>query len=306
MMYQLSVIIPILNEGENILPLLNDLQQYIPVDTEIIFVDDGSNDNSMLTLLEVSKSNSRVKCISLSRNFGHQNALMAGIEHAKGQYIITMDGDGQHPPFLIPDILTRLNSGFDVVHTSRTSTVKIGWAKKTFTKYFYKFINLISDTKIEANQSDFKGFNNKVLQSLLQFKERDIFLRGIFSWIGFKSTCLPFAAPARQFGKTKYSRSKMFGLALSATTSFSFKPLRITLLIGVMVSILAFGFGIFAFIAYANGNTVPGWASIIIATMFLGGVQLLATGLVGEYIASLFTESKKRPRYVIDTTINMP
>jgi polyisoprenyl-phosphate glycosyltransferase len=301
----ISIIIPVYNEAESILPLQHQLDIYCKDLYEIIFVDDGSTDETFSIIHSLAKKDPRYKCISLSRNFGHQNALMAGMENASGEYIIIMDGDLQHPPALIPAILEKLDEGIDLVITKRNKTADISAFKKITASLFYIFINSISDTKVEANVSDFKGFNRKVLQSILQFKEKDLFLRGIFSWIGFKTATIEFDAPARQFGKTKYSFGKMLKLALKGTTSFSFKPLRVALLIGSIISLAAFSFGIFALVAYFQGNTVPGWASLIIAIMFLGGTQLLAIGLLGEYIASLFTESKKRPLYLIDKTINL-
>lgn len=301
----LSIIVPVFNEEESIDPLIMELEKYCPAETEIIFVNDGSTDNTQLEIERLASDNAKIKCISFSRNFGHQNALMAGMQHANGTQIIIMDGDLQHPPSLIPEILKKLNEGFDLVNTRRLATEKISPIKKIFTKAFYKFINAVSDTSIEPNMADFRGFNKKVLNTLLQFKERDLFLRGIFSWIGFKNFTLDFTAPARQFGKTKYNFSSMLRLALKGTTSFSFKPLRVALLIGSIISILAFSFALFALVAYYKGDTYPGWASMIIAIMFLGGTQLLAIGLLGEYIASLFTESKKRPLYIIDKTVNV-
>lgn len=300
----LSIIVPVYNEEGNILPLVATIEQACKEDYELIFADDGSSDSTFKKIEEASKTNSRIKCISLSRNFGHQNALMAGLQHARGNFIITMDGDLQHPPSLIADIISELNNGFDVVHTRRRKT-NAGPFKKIFAALFYKFINTISDTRIEPNQADFRGFTKKVLTAILQFEERELFLRGIFSWIGYKSTVLEFDAPARLHGKSKYSWGKMLKLALKGTTSFSFKPLRLALLAGTIVSLLAFGFGIFALVEYYRGHTVPGWASLIIAVMFLGGTQLLAIGLLGEYIAGLFTESKKRPLYLIDKKINI-
>ena len=301
----LSIIIPVFNEADNIHILHEELSFYCADDYEVIFVDDGSTDNTLAIIENIVIKNNRYKCISLSRNFGHQNALMAGMEHAAGDNIIIMDGDLQHPPSLIPSMLDKLNNGFDLVVTRRTKTENIGALKKMMATVFYSFINAISDTKIEANVADFKAFNRKVLNSILQFKERELFLRGIFSWIGYKTTTIEFDAPARKFGKTKYSFGKMLKLALKGTTSFSFKPLRIALLAGSIISLAAFAFGIFALIAYFKGNTVPGWASLIIAVMFLGGTQLLAIGLLGEYIASLFTETKHRPLYLIDRKINL-
>lgn len=301
----LSIIIPVYNEAGNIEPLLHELNQYCPENVEIIFVDDGSSDDTYEIINSIAKSDARVKCISFSRNFGHQNALMAGMENAKGNAIVIMDGDLQHPPSLIPTLLDNLNNGYDLVITKRNKTENIGGMKKLMAYFFYKFINLISDTKIEQNVADFKAFNRKVLNSILQFKERELFLRGIFSWIGFKTTSISFTAPPRMNGKTKYSFGKMLKLALKGTTSFSFKPLRVALLIGSIISFVAFAFGIFALVSYFKGNTVPGWASLIIAIMFFGGTQLLAIGLLGEYIASLFTETKHRPLYLVDRKINI-
>jgi len=301
----LSIIIPVYNEAENIMPLHKELCLVCKDDFEIIFVDDGSTDQTFDVIHRIAENDRRIKCISFSRNFGHQNALMAGMENATGDIIIIMDGDLQHPPALIPLMLENLNNGYDLVQTKRNKTENIGGLKKLAAKLFYTFINSISDTKIEQNVADFKAFNRKVLNSVLKFKERELFLRGIFSWIGFRSVTIPFDAPARKHGKTKYSFSKMLRLALKGTTSFSFKPLRVALFIGTIISLAAFGFGVFALIAYFNGNTVPGWASLIIAVMIFGGTQLLAIGLLGEYIASLFTEAKQRPLYLVDRKINL-
>lgn len=301
----LSIIIPVYNEENNIHLLFDELVLCCTDEYEVIFVNDGSTDNTLAEIEKVVNRNNHYKCISLSRNFGHQNALMAGMEHAAGNRIIIMDGDLQHPPSLIPVMLQQLDNGFDLVVTRRNKTENIGPIKKMLGAIFYSFINAISDTKIEANVADFKAFNRKVLNSILQFKERELFLRGIFSWIGYKTTTIEFDAPARKFGKTKYSFGKMLKLALKGTTSFSFKPLRIALLVGSFISLFAFAFGIFALIAFFKGNTVPGWASLIIAVMFLGGTQLLAIGLLGEYIASLFTEAKHRPLYLVDRKINL-
>lgn len=301
----LSIIIPVFNEAESIPVLCEQLQSVCINDYEIIFVDDGSTDNTFRQIETIALKDKQIKCISLSRNFGHQNALMAGMESASGDYIIIMDGDLQHPPGLIPIMIEQLAAGFDLVATKRNKTANAGWLKNTTASIFYFFINAISDTRIEEGVADFKAFNRKVLNSVLQFKERELFLRGIFSWIGFRSTTIAFDAPARQFGKTKYSFAKMLRFALKGTTSFSFKPLRIALLIGSLISLAAFAFGVFALVAYFKGNTVPGWASLIIAVMFLGGTQLLAIGLLGEYIASLFTETKARPLYLVNKKINL-
>jgi len=304
-MPSVSVIIPVYDEEKNIRPLYNELRQFLTGDEELIFIDDGSRDNTFLEIKELSTIDNNVKCISLSRNFGHQNALMAGLQNCTGDNIITMDGDLQHPASVIPVMLQKLNNGFDIVITKRSKTKNAGTFKNLFSKIFYRFINSISDTRIEPNGSDFRAFNKKVLHNILLFKERELFLRGIFSWVGFKTITIPFDAPERSYGKSKYSFGKMTKLALKGITSFSFKPLRIAIFIGSIISLLAFAFGIFAVISYYKGDTVPGWSSTIIAIMFLGGTQLLAIGLLGEYIASLFIESKNRPLFLIDKTINI-
>ena len=300
----ISVIIPVYNEAENILPLHIELLKYCTDPVEFIFIDDGSTDSTFDCIEKLAALDSRVSCLSFSRNFGHQNALMAGMENASGEIILMMDGDLQHPPSLIPEMIEKINQGFDLVNTKRKKTAEISFIKKISGSFFYGFINRISETTIEENAADFKAFNRKVLESVLQFKEKDLFLRGIFSWIGFSATTLQFDSPARKFGKTKYSFSKMLRLALKGTPSFSYKPLRIALFFGTIISMAAFGFGIFALAAYFKGDTIPGWASLIIAMMILGGTQLLAIGLMGEYIASLFTEAKQRPRFLINKKIN--
>jgi dolichol-phosphate mannosyltransferase len=301
----ISIIIPVFNERENIQILYDSLKFILNNDDEILFIDDGSNDGTFEIISLLSVADNRIRCISFSRNFGHQNALMAGMSNATGDIIVTMDGDLQHPPSIIPEMISKINEGYDLIITKRNKTENIGLIKKIFSSIFYSFINMISDTRIEPNVSDFRAFNKKVLNSILLFKEKEIFLRGIFSWIGFKTYTINFNAPKRQFGKTKYSFFKMMRLALKGITAFGFKPLRIAVLIGSLISLASFFFGIFALVSYFKGNTVPGWASTIIAIMFLGGTQLLALGLMGEYIASLYIETKKRPLYIIKEQINI-
>jgi polyisoprenyl-phosphate glycosyltransferase len=301
----ISIIVPILNESGNIEPLYQEITKHCSQPFELIWVDDGSKDNSMAEIERLAKDNIWIKAISFSRTFGHQSALLAGMQLASADIIIIMDGDLQHPPSLLPTLISKFNEGYDLVSAKRIHTASINPMKKWASSLFYGFLNFIADTRIEENVADFRIFNRKVLKSILSFEERELFLRGIFSWIGFKTTTVSFEAPARSKGKTKYSWSNMVGLGLKGVFSFSFKPLRISLLIGVFISLAAFCFAIFAMIAHLNGRTVEGWTSIIIAVMLFGGIQLMATGLLGEYVARLFTETKKRPLFLINKKINI-
>ncbi|TWI79084.1 dolichol-phosphate mannosyltransferase [Lacibacter cauensis] len=304
-MPQVSILIPVMNEAENIVPLYHEIKKYSPEDFELIFINDGSTDDTFSAIKQLYLTDSRVKCISFSRNFGHQNALMAGIDYATGSHIVTMDGDLQHPPSFIPQILEQLQNGYDVVLTKRRKTANQGFLKKLLTKLFYKLINFLSDVPIEENVSDFRGFSRKVMHTIRKFEERDLFLRGVFSWVGYRRTIIPFDAPSRLHGKSKYNFTAMIRLGLKGTTSFSFKPLRISLLIGSIVSLISFLLLAITVINYFQGKTVPGWASLMTVVTFMGGIQLLVFGLMGEYIASLFRESKKRPLYIIDEMINV-
>jgi glycosyltransferase involved in cell wall biosynthesis len=300
-----SFIVPVYNEEESILPFYMEILKVAEAEFELIWVNDGSTDKTIHEILKLTGKDDRLKCISFSRNFGHQAALMAGLHFAKGKYIVMMDGDLQHPPGLIPLMLQKLNEGYDLVSAKRKITGEIRWWKKIITRIYYLLINFLSDTPIEENVADFRAFNRKIAEAILMFEERELFLRGIFSWIGFASTTIDYNAPARPFGNTKYSFIRMVRLGLKGTLSFSFKPIRLSLLLGAVVSIMAFFFALFAIIAYFRGQTIPGWTSIIIAIMLLSGIQLIMIGLIGEYIASLYSEVKKRPLFIIDEKINL-
>ncbi len=300
-----SIVVPVFNEEENIQPFYDALCNHIPADFELIWVNDGSTDQTLVKIRTLAAKDFRIRCISLSRNFGHQAALIAGLQFSKGKRIVFMDGDLQHPPSLLPLFFNKMDEGFDLVSGRKLATEDIGGAKRIFSGWFYRLINYLSDTPIDKDVSDFRVFNQKVAAAVLQFEERELFLRGIFNWIGFNTANIDYNAPARQSGHTKYSFAKMVQLALRGTLSFSFKPIRLSLLMGSIVSVAAFLFIIFAVISYFAGNTIPGWASIIIGVMFLGGIQLIMIGLIGEYVASLFMETKKRPLFLIDEKINL-
>lgn len=299
-----SVIVPIYNEVDNIAAFYSELIKYVPERFELIWINDGSNDGSLQQIKKIAAADQRVRCISFSRNFGQQAALMAGLHYARGERIVLMDGDLQHPPELLPAFFGKLDEGFDLVSGKKIATADIRQSKKSFTKLFYSLLNMISETRIEPDVSDFRAFNRKIADALVKFEERELFLRGVFNWIGFKTTTIDFVAPERHAGETKYSFGKMIQLGLKGTLSFSFKPLRLSLLIGTIVSLASFCYIIYAIVVYFKGHTIPGWPSLIIGVMFLGGIQLIMIGLIGEYIASFFNEIKKRPLFLIDETIN--
>ena len=304
-MKAVSIIIPILNEQESILPMYEAIQKLSLINIEIIWVDDGSSDNSFQTIKTICDTDKNVKCISLSRNFGHQYALLAGMKAATGDIIIHIDGDMQHPVGLIPEMISKIKDGYDIVSTTRESTDNNNFLKNIFTGIFYRVLNFLSETKISKNAADFRAFNKKVLSKVLEFQEQHLFWRGIFDWVGYKKTNLTYSANSRKYGKTKYSFRKMFSLARFGITSFSLKPLRLALSLGLIISIFAFAFGIYALVAYANGKIVSGWTSIILTSMIIGGVQLLVVGILGEYIGNIYREVLKRPKYLINETINV-
>lgn len=304
-MPRLSVVVPVHNEQENILPFHAEAVKHFPEDFELIWVNDGSTDGTLRTIRELAARDHRVKCISLSRNFGHQAALMAGMQQARGAVTVIMDGDLQHPPSLIPEMLRSLDNGNDIVSAKKSATDDAGMVKRSGSGIFYKLFNFLSDTPIEAHVSDFRAFNTKVREAILSLNERELFLRGLFSWIGFKQDYITYRAPARKHGSTKYGTLGMARLAMKGAVSFGFKPIRLSLFFGISISILASLYAIYALYAHWQGRTVPGWTSTMIAIMFLGGVQLLMIGLIGEYIASLYSEAKRRPLFLVDERINM-
>lgn len=302
--HKLSIVVPVCDEEENIDALYQGIMSSGTEIHEIILVDDGSRDGTFHRIENLARRDDRVKAISFSRNFGHQAALFAGLHMAKGELVVIMDGDLQHPPELIPLLFAKYMEGYDIVSAKRTATEDAGIFKKWSSRLFYRFLNFISDTRIEENVADFRLMNRKVVDSILRFEESELFLRGIISWIGFRSATIGFKAPPRIKGNSKYSISGMMRLGLKGALSFSYKPLRISLVIGILVSLSAFCFGMYSIWVYYQGKTVRGWTSIITAIMFIGGIQLIVLGLMGEYIASLFREVKKRPMFIIDRTVN--
>ena len=304
---QLSIILPFYNEEENIELLYQALipvLQPLNLSWEIIFVDDGSRDRSFEVVKKLSLQDNSIRALSLSRNFGHQVALTAGLQHARGNMVITMDADLQHPPEVIPLMLEKFREGFEIVNTRRIDSKETGYFKKQSSRFFYRFINRISDISIAESSSDFRLMSRKALDAFLQFGERDRFTRGLVSWMGYPQTLVDYDCPPRFAGKSKYTLRKMIHFAADGITAFSAKPLRIASYMGVVVFLLGLAYAVFAIIQNILGKTVPGWTSLLVTVLLLGGIQLLSLGIIGEYLARIFNESKSRPLYFIKDQIN--
>jgi len=299
---QISIVIPLLNEEGNIKVLYESLLpvvEKISADYEIVFVDDGSKDSSFDIITKISQLNKRVLGISLSRNFGHQIALSAGLEHASGEAVVMLDADMQHPPEIIIDLYNKYKEGFDIVNTIRTETADVGIFKKITSYYFYKLINRLSDIHIEPAAADFRLMNRKTVNAFLQMKEKDRFTRGLVSWMGFKQAQIEYIAPQRFAGKSKYSLLKMFRFAADGITAFSAKPLRVSFFAGIIVSFTGLLYAIYAVFQYFGGKNIPGWTSILVSILIIGGIQLISIGIIGEYLARVFNEAKNRPMYLV-------
>ncbi|HLO58370.1 MAG TPA: glycosyltransferase family 2 protein [Bacteroidales bacterium] len=306
-MPELSIVIPLFNETDNLDQLVLELQsviQQIGKPSEIILVDDGSSDGSFDKVRTICALNKNVTGLSLSRNFGHQVALMAGLQQAQGNLIITMDADLQHPPNVIPELLKQHESGFDIVNTRRIDGKETGAFKKVTSKYFYRIINRIAQVNIPEGSSDFRLMSRKALDAFLQFGERDRFTRGLVSWMGFRQTVFPYECPPRFAGKSKYTLRRMLHFAADGITSFSSRPLRIASYMGIIVFLAGLAYAVYAIIQHINGKTIQGWTSLLVTVLLLGGIQLLSIGIIGEYLARIFNESKSRPLYFIKEQIN--
>ena len=303
--YKVSVIVPVFNE-EGCIPALSErlltvLKKYS--DYEVLFIDDGSRDNTLDSLKNLHSSSQKVNYISFSRNFGHQNALRAGTKFADGDCIISLDGDLQHPPEMIPDLIKKWEEEYDIVYTIRKDMQKLSFFKRVTSKIFYKIMNAISDINFEFGEADFRLIDRKAADELNNLNEDAIFFRGIVKWLGFNQIGIEYTPEKRIWGSTQYSRKKMFGLAISGITGFSVKPLRISTMIGIIIAILSLIYGVYAlYVRIFTENAIEGWTSVFFMVAFIGGIQLIMIGILGEYLGRTFMETKKRPHYIIRET----
>ena len=305
----LSVVIPVCNEEESLPELhrrLGAVLSQLNLAYEVVFVDDGSSDRSLSVISELHSRDPKIKAISFSRNFGHMVALSAGLDFAAGEAVITMDADLQHPPELIPEMVKRWKGGAEVVNTLRRDTKGAGVFKKFSAALFYWLINRIAKINLPASAADYRLLDKKVVEALKRIHERSRFLRGLISWVGFKQEFIDYQADARFAGKTKYSIGRMFAFALDGIASFSAFPLRLSTYFGLVTALVSFIYILYAFyIRVFTNRAIEGWASVLVAVLFIGGIQLIFLGVIGEYLSRVYEEAKQRPLYLISRKIGL-
>lgn len=308
---KLTVVTPVFNEEQVIAHFhartRSVLDSLADVEASILFVLDRSTDNTLPVLRDIVSSDSRSKVIALSSRFGHQMSLLAGIENSlDADAIIMMDSDLQHPPEVIPRLLDQFHSGSDVVYTVRQDTMDVGIVRKALGNVFYRLLGFLSRIPINDNAADFRLISRRVAISLTNdFQERNMFLRGLFSWMGFRQTSIEYVAERRFAGKSKYSLSRMMKLALAGILSFSTRPLHIGIWVGVGFSALAFIYMMVSVVDYFIDRSIPsGWTTVVTLLLLFSGVQLIVIGIMGAYIGGIYEEVKGRPRYIIDEVIS--
>jgi dolichol-phosphate mannosyltransferase len=301
-MIELSVVIPVFDEAEVLTALYERLKPVLDrleCVYELLFVDDGSRDASWQQIRRLAETDGCVRGISLSRNFGHQVALTAGLDHAKGEAVITMDADLQHPPELIPQLIARYREGYDVVVTVRRDASRTGLAKRWSSRLFYRLINSLSEIRIEPSGADFRLMSRRAVEAFRQFGERARFTRGLIAWMGFSRATVEYTAQQRRAGESKYTVRRMTSLALDAVTAFSSRPLRLSLYLGIGLFCGACAYTAYAVATFFAGRAAPGWTSLLLSVLLLGGIQLISVGVLGEYIGRVFDEVKRRPLYFV-------
>jgi len=308
-----SIIIPCHNESGNLATLyarVCAVMDEAGEPWEMICVNDGSGDDTLLQLIALHHQDRRVRVIDLSRNFGKEAALTAGLDAAQGETAIPLDADLQDPPELIPELLARWREGFDVVNAVRLSREGESWLKRASAHVFYRIINRMSDVEIPPDTGDFRLLSRPVLDALQALPERRRFMKGLFAWVGFRSTNVYYHRAPRHAGKTTWNYWRLWNLAVEGVTSFSQVPLQLAAYLGFVVSLLAFLYAVWLIIStLVYGNPVKGYPSMMVTLLFLGGVQLMALGVIGEYLGRIYEESKQRPVYLVRQAwgmVNLP
>ncbi len=306
----MDILVPVFNEEEAAPAFHRQLFQALeglPFRFRVIYINDGSTDRTQDVLERIAAQDARVLVIELSRNFGHQAALTAGIDAADADYVISMDGDGQHPPDLIPEMLRLAALGYDIVLTQRKEVHPPPFFKRFTSDLFYRLINRVGETQIVPGSADFRLLNRSSLEALRRMPEYHRFLRGMVAWMGFRTIILPFEPPIRLAGKSKYSLRKMLRLARDAIFSFSLVPLYIGLSLGLLMLLLAFFEMVYVLSFWLTGNVAhlaPGWSSLMFVILVIGGILMILLGFIGMYAGFIFQEVKRRPIYLIRRVIS--
>lgn len=305
----ISIVIPCFNE-EAVIPILHsrlkESLEAIRIPFEVILVDDGSRDHSWEMLVQLHSEDPRFIAIKLSRNFGHQFALTCGLDHSSGEVVVIMDADLQDPPELIGDMIKKWSEGFDVVYGQRIERQGESLSKRLFAFSFYRIFQRLTGFALPRDTGDFRLLDRRALVALLALRERHRFIRGMVSWIGFPQTALQYARPQRAAGVTKYPFRKSLKLAIDALVSFSWAPLRLASLLGVVISAFAFVYIVVVVLLKIMGINFPGYTSLMASILLLGGVQLIVLGIIGEYVGRIFEQGQNRPLYLVDSIAGTP
>lgn len=308
---RLTVLVAAYNEADS-LPLLHPriaaaLDGVHGLQAQVLYVDDGSTDATWAAMREIAQGDPRVSLLRLSRNFGKELAITAGLDHIREGAALILDADGQDPPELIGAFVAKWREGFDDVHGTRIERAGEGWIKRATAHAFYRVIGRLSRTPIPADTGDFRLLSRRALDALAQMRERHRFMKGLFGWVGFRRVAVPYLREPRLAGGSKFNFWRLWNLALEAITSFSTAPLRLATYLGVFTALLAFVYGLWIVVkALLWGDPVAGWPTMMAVILFLGGTQLMALGLIGEYLGRLYEESKQRPLYLVDTWLTPP
>ena len=306
---EISVVVPVFREAENIAPLCDRLSAVLERITsayEILFVDDGSPDGTLAEIRRRHAADPRIVAVSFSRNFGKEVAIAAGLDHARGRAVVIMDADLQHPPELIETFVAKWREGFSMIYGQRTDRVGESRLKRSFTHVFYRLFARFGETELPEGAGDFRLIDRQGVQVLKALGERARFSKGLYAWIGFRSTGVPFTVEQRQFGTTKWNFRRLFRFAFDGITSFSTVPLRIWTYIGGLVSLGAIAAALFFVVkTIVFGSDVAGYPSLIVSITFFSGIQLMSLGVIGEYVGRIFAEVKRRPLYVVGDVVGM-
>ncbi len=306
---RISIVVPMYNESENVaifFETLVPILDHIDSDWEVVCVDDGSADDTVARVKARHSQDSRIKLVSLSRNFGKEAALTAGLFHARGQAVIPMDADLQDPPELIVEMVEKWREGFQVVLATRRLRNGDGMLKRITAAWFYRLIGKLSNIDIPKNTGDFRLMDRVVVDALLHLPERTRFMKGLLAWVGFRTTQVFYDRPERAAGNTKFNFRSLWKLALDGVFAFSTVPLKIWTYVGAVISLFSFSYAIYLIIrTITSGSDVPGYASIMVAVLFIGGIQLISLGIIGEYVGRIYRETKQRPLYLVQETVGM-